>query len=549
MKFSNQLTKFFLFIFIINVSYIVNAQDPNFHVYLCFGQSNMEGQGAIEKQDKTVDERLKVLEAVACSNLSRNKGEWYAAIPPLTRCYSGLSPADYFGRTMVASLPDSITVGIINVSVAGCKIELFDKDNYQSYVNSITESWLKNIINEYGGNPYGHLIEVAKIAQADGVIKGVLLHQGESNTGDQQWPAKVKAVYDNLMADLSLNPDEVPLLAGEVVHADQGGICASMNNIIAKLPQTIANSYVISSSKCADASDNLHFNSAGYRELGFRYATQMLEILGYEAVDPRESDEPDEPGVLEAFYFEPECESPGQNWVIVDDIEVSNGQYVTVEQGIQSLPEAAGTEGQINVQFTTTQNSTYYMYGLMNCPTADDDSFWASFDGGSYLMCNGLATSGWQWKQLIDASLTAGNHTLTITYREDGAQLDKIAVSNSENLPEGLGDEAQNVCNTDTSTVGFLLTEDDKGFLLDQNYPNPVNNKTSIGFEIPQNSHVSIVVYDIRGVEIKRITDMEYPKGKHFVQFDAEGLDKGQYFYRMQAGNFNFTRRMILHDN
>ncbi|HPR62455.1 MAG TPA: sialate O-acetylesterase [Prolixibacteraceae bacterium] len=137
MTFSNQLTKSFLFILLFYVSLSVKAQDPNFHIYLCFGQSNMEGQGTVEKQDKTVDERLKVLEAVACSNLSRTKGEWYAAIPPLTRCWTGLSPADYFGRTMVASLPDSITVGIINVSVAGCKIELFDKENYQSYAAGV----------------------------------------------------------------------------------------------------------------------------------------------------------------------------------------------------------------------------------------------------------------------------------------------------------------------------------------------------------------------------------------------------------------------------
>jgi hypothetical protein len=124
------------------------------------------------------------------------------------------------------------------------------------------------------------LVEVAKLAQKDGVIKGILLHQGESNTGDSQWPAKVKAIYNNLINDLGLNPDSVPLLAGEVVHADQGGLCASMNTIIARLPQTLPNSYVISSSKCADATDNIHFNSAGYRELGKRYARKMLSIMG-----------------------------------------------------------------------------------------------------------------------------------------------------------------------------------------------------------------------------------------------------------------------------
>lgn len=257
------------------------SQDPNFYIFLCFGQSNMEGQGTIEAQDKTVNSRFQVLQSVNCSNLGRTKGKWYKAVPPLTRCWSGLSPADYFGRTMVENLPDSIRIGIINVSVAGCKIELYDKDTYTTYVASITETWLKNIIAEYNGNPYGYLVDMAKLAQKDGVIKGILLHQGESNTSDTQWPAKVKKIYNNLLTDLNLKSDSVPLLAGEVVHADQGGICASMNTIINRLPQSIPTSYVISSSKCTDAADNLHFNSAGYRELGKRYAKKMLQIMGY----------------------------------------------------------------------------------------------------------------------------------------------------------------------------------------------------------------------------------------------------------------------------
>jgi hypothetical protein len=255
------------------------SQDPNFYIFLSFGQSNMEGNAKFEAQDTTVNTRFKVLEAVDCPNLGRTKGQWYTAVPPLSRCYTGLTPADYFGRTMVANLPDNIRIGIINVSVGGCKIELFDKDNYESYV-ATTPDWLKNMVNEYDGNPYGRLVEMAKLAQRDGVIKGLLLHQGESNTGDVKWPVKVKVVYDNLKKDLGLAPD-IPLLAGEVVHADQGGVCASMNEIIAKLPETIPNAYVVSSSGCTDATDNLHFNAAGYRLLGKRYATKMLSLLGY----------------------------------------------------------------------------------------------------------------------------------------------------------------------------------------------------------------------------------------------------------------------------
>jgi hypothetical protein len=281
--------KFFFFSILFLLATSVFPQDQDFYIFLCFGQSNMEGQGTIETQDKTVDSRFQVMEAVNCSNLRRSMGKWYTATPPLCRCYTGLSPADYFGRTLVDSLPSNIKIGVINVSVAGCKIELFDKDNYQTYAAS-TESWMKNIIAEYGGNPYGRLVEIAKLAQKDGIIKGILLHQGESNTGDSQWPSKVKKIYNNLMTDLELDPTKVPLLAGEVVNADQGGICASMNSIIAKLPQTVPNSYVISSKGCTDASDNLHFNSAGYRELGKRYAVKMLSILKSQNTDVDEAE-------------------------------------------------------------------------------------------------------------------------------------------------------------------------------------------------------------------------------------------------------------------
>ncbi|MDP4271140.1 MAG: sialate O-acetylesterase [Bacteroidota bacterium] len=260
------------------------SQDRNFYIFLCLGQSNMEGNAKIEDQDKIMnDQRFQVLSTLNCPDLGRVKGNWYPAVPPLCRCNTGLTPADYFGRTMIANLPKKVKVGIINVAIGGCKIELFDKDNYQSYV-ATAPSWMINMINQYDGNPYARLVEMAKLAQKKGVIKGILLHQGESNTGDINWPSKVKGVYDNLMKDLKLDPKKVPLIAGEMVHKDQGGKCASMNQIISTLPQTIPNSFIIPSQGCTAAKDSLHFNAQGYRTLGKRYAERMLFFLGYKNV-------------------------------------------------------------------------------------------------------------------------------------------------------------------------------------------------------------------------------------------------------------------------
>ena len=258
------------------------AQDKDFYIFLCFGQSNMDGFPApLDEADKVgVDDRFQILAAIDFPELGRVKGNWYTAVPPLCRPGNGLSPADYFGRTLVAKLPTHIKVGVVNVAVPGCKIELFDQSTYQAY-SDVAPGWMKNYITTYGGNPYQYLLETAREAQKAGVIKGILLHQGESNTDDREWPNKVKAIYEQLLKDLNLTADDVPLLAGEVVAADQKGACAPMNRIIATLPKTIPTAHIVSAAGCeARPPDHLHFTFEGYRELGRRYADTMLPLLG-----------------------------------------------------------------------------------------------------------------------------------------------------------------------------------------------------------------------------------------------------------------------------
>ena len=261
----------------------VNAQDPDFHIYLCFGQSNMEGNARIEQQDlEGVSDRFMMMATVDDQERGREKGKWYTAVPPLCRQNTGLTPADYFGRTLVEYLPENVKVGVINVAIGGCHIETFLPDSIASYVEKRAPGWMKGMLAAYDNDPYARLVEMAKLAQKDGVIKGVLVHQGESNTGDPRWPSQLKKVYDNLMNDLGLQGQVVPLLVGEVVNSDRGGVCASHNDVIARVPSVIPQAHVISSSGCTNAFDLLHFDAAGYRELGKRYANKMLQLLGYD---------------------------------------------------------------------------------------------------------------------------------------------------------------------------------------------------------------------------------------------------------------------------
>lgn len=256
----------------------------------------MEGNARPQAQDfKDVPERFLTMAAVdfdpstvkpnPCNqrpdtlNLpTRKMGEWYQAVPPLVRVTTGLTPADYFGRTLCDSLPECQRVGVINVAVGGCRIELFDVDSCANYIAN-SPGWLKNMAKEYDNNPYGRLVEMARKAQQHGVIRGILLHQGESNTGEKDWPLKVKKIYERLLADLNLKAEEVPLIAGEVVNADVKGSCAGMNPIIQTLPEVIPTAHVVSSAGLPCAFDHLHFTAEGYRELGRRYAAVMLPLL------------------------------------------------------------------------------------------------------------------------------------------------------------------------------------------------------------------------------------------------------------------------------
>ena len=262
--------------------------DENFYIFLCFGQSNMEGAARPEAQDLiSPGPRFLLMPAVDDPQRGRKMGEWCEAVPPLCRPNTGLTPADYFGRTMIQGLPENIRVGVIHVAIGGIHIEGFMPDSIANYVKT-APGWMKGMLEAYGNNPYERLVTLARKAQQDGVIKGVLMHQGESNTGDPEWASKVQKVYDRLLGDLQLKPEEVPLLAGEVVQADGKGQCVAMNRQIQELPKTLHTSIVISSTGCTNGPDNLHFDAPGYRELGRRYGEKMLALLGYQVKTPFE---------------------------------------------------------------------------------------------------------------------------------------------------------------------------------------------------------------------------------------------------------------------
>ncbi|ULC58137.1 hypothetical protein MBM09_09420 [Flaviramulus sp. BrNp1-15] len=191
--------------------------------------------------------------------------------------------------------------------------------------------------------------------------------------------------------------------------------------------------------------------------LGNTEANTNVQTHGFDNVDYErwynwwESGEPNfpEPDTtnIESVYFEAECASVGSNWNIIEDESASNNKYVTIKTGLNSTDVVPSVEdAKIKISFTVSKNAPYYVYAKLNCPSSDDDSFWVKIDDNDFITSNGLRTNEWEWVKLSNANLEAGEHTLTIAYREDGAKIDKIGITSYIYGPSELGEEFAKNC-------------------------------------------------------------------------------------------------------
>jgi hypothetical protein len=101
----------------------------------------------------------------------------------------------------------------------------------------------------------------------------------------------------------------------------------------------------------------------------------------------------------------------------------------------------------------------------------------------------------------------------------------------------------ENLTLTQVSSVSAEIPSE---FSLKQNYPNPFNPSTTITYSIPRESFVEIKVFNLEGSEVSVIANEEQPAGKYTAEFSAAALPSGVYFYRIRAGSFTQTRKMIL---
>ena len=314
----------------ISTSAAFAAPNPNFHIYIAYGQSNMAGNGEIvPAEDQATEPKNFLMIASHTANASSRSGsttqsiqmgEWYPAIPPMFHSFEKLSPADYFGRAMVDSLP-GVTVGIIPVAIGAVSIRAFDKDQYEEYFK--TDG--KDIMNwgwpkDYDNNPPGRILELAKKAKEVGVIKGFIFHQGESDATDANWRKTVYKTYKDIIDALELDENEVPFVAGELMNdptgnSGKGSCCSSKNSGIAELKNNFKKFGLASSKDLrGNGNDPYHFNRESVIELGRRYCSEMLKLIdktidpnapAVNLTDPSQSTVSDEPPEEYGPYIDP----------------------------------------------------------------------------------------------------------------------------------------------------------------------------------------------------------------------------------------------------
>ena len=234
------------------VACALQAAEANFHLYLLVGQSNMAGRGKIELQDKVAVPRVLML---------NKANEWVSAVDPIhfDKTIAGVSLGRTFGIEMAKANKD-VKIGLIPCAVGGTPIR----------------RWQQN------GDLYKAALKRAKLAQKDGVIKGILWHQGEGDSGKEEtakiYEAQLHAMVTAWRKDLG--GVNIPIVVGEMGRFYKRAKFKHLVDAALKaLPSKMKHAAWVSAEGLDHKGDVVHFNAAGYRELGKRYAAKMQALV------------------------------------------------------------------------------------------------------------------------------------------------------------------------------------------------------------------------------------------------------------------------------
>jgi len=262
---------FLLLLLLCAIAPVSNAAEPvkppakeKFHLFLLVGQSNMAGRGLVEEQDRTPHPRVLMLD---------KGGNWVPAVDPLhfDKPVAGVGVGKTFGQ-LIADATPGVTIGLIPCAVGGSPIDVWRPGAFYPATKS---------------HPWDDAMKRAKLALQSGELKGVLWHQGESDSNEN-----LAAGYERKLHDLirrlrtELDAPQVPFLAGQLGQFEERPwsdhkkrVDRAHRDLPAKVPHTA----FVSSAGLKHKGDEVHFDAASCREFGKRYAAEYLKLAGQPA--------------------------------------------------------------------------------------------------------------------------------------------------------------------------------------------------------------------------------------------------------------------------
>lgn len=232
----------------------VKVPAGKFHLYLLAGQSNMAGRGIPEPQDTIGNPRILAL---------NRDGEWEIAKDPVhfDKSAAGVGPGLSFAREMIKQDP-GIVIGLIPCAAGGSGMENWLHDKFWEQTRTF---------------PWNNAILRTRLAMKDGVLKGILWHQGETDTA----PDKAAAYSGNLVQLVSkfrqaFRLPNLPFVAGELPDFNKGA--STLNPTIHDAGKSLRFFTVVPANGFTALPDGVHINAVSQREFGRRYAAAMRSL-------------------------------------------------------------------------------------------------------------------------------------------------------------------------------------------------------------------------------------------------------------------------------
>ena len=197
---------------------------------------------------------------------------------------------------------------------------------------------------------------------------------------------------------------------------------------------------------------------------------------------------------------------------------------------------------------------TYLLSSMMNQTVANTSDTLVITKGNSFVFVSGLGgnsirpqlLSGDWWASVYTSSQGANYGALFGTFNVAGVE--NLATFYFKDIDGVIADSFMVLSNVESGVTGVGRTAGGfpPAFHLDNNYPNPFNPSTTIRYDLPTRSYVVLKIYNLLGQGVATLVDKEKPGGRYGVRWDAAGVASGIYFYRLQAGDFVETKKLIL---